>query len=123
EIKIRVKASSVNPIDFKTRSGSLFILSGWKFLGADFCGVVIARGSSVKHIQLGDEVYGLTNAATKGGAYGEVMCCQASRVAIKPKRLNHQQSAAVPLAGLTAYQALHREGNMKAGMRVLVTGA
>lgn len=126
EVKIRVMASSVNPIDYKTRSGSIFFLSGWKFpriLGSDFSGVVLECGSLVKHLKVGDEVYGFSQAATKGGAYAEVMCCQATRVAIKPKHLNHDEAATIPLAGLTAYQALYKEGNLQNGMRVLITGA
>ncbi|WP_246168499.1 NAD(P)-dependent alcohol dehydrogenase [Paenibacillus antarcticus] len=126
EVQIRVMASSVNPIDYKTRSGSIFFMSGFKFpriLGADFSGVVSACGSQVQHVKPGDEIYGFSSAATKGGAYAEVMCCPASKVALKPTLLNDHQAAAIPLAGLTAYQALHREGHISSGMRVLITGA
>jgi len=126
EVQIRVITSSVNPIDYKTRSGSVFFLSGLKFpriLGADFSGVVTQCGSQVSHLKAGDEVFGFSSAATMGGAYGEFMCCPASRVALKPAHLNDQQAAAIPLAGITAYQALHKEGNMSSGMRVLITGA
>jgi NADPH:quinone reductase-like Zn-dependent oxidoreductase len=126
EVKIQVIASSVNPIDYKTRSGSIFFLSGWKFpriLGSDFSGVVLECGSQVKHLKVGDEVFGFSSAATQGGAYGEIMCCQATRVAIKPRNLNHDEAATIPLAGLTAYQALYKEGNLTSGMRVLITGA
>lgn len=126
EVQIRVIASSVNPIDYRTRSGSLFFLSGWKFpriLGADFSGVVTQCGSQVGHLKPGDEVFGFSSAITKGGAYGEFMCCPASKVAVKPAHLNDQQAATIPLAGLTAYQALHKEGNMSSDMKVLITGA
>ncbi len=126
EVKIQVIASSVNPIDYKTRSGSIFFLSGWKFpriLGSDFSGVVLECGSQVKHLKVGDEVFGFSQAATKGGAYAEVMSCQATRVANKPRNLNHDEAATIPLAGLTAYQALYKEGNMTTGMQVLITGA
>ncbi|MGF7048149.1 NADPH:quinone reductase-like Zn-dependent oxidoreductase [Paenibacillus sp. DS2015] len=126
EVQIRVINSSVNPIDFKTRSGSIFFLSGWKFpriLGGDFSGVVTQCGSQVNHLKAGDEVYGFSSAATKGGAYGAFMCCPASRVALKPDHLSHHQAASLPLAGLTAYQALHKEGNILPNMRVLITGA
>jgi NADPH:quinone reductase-like Zn-dependent oxidoreductase len=61
EVQISVKASSVNPIDYKTRSGSIFFLSGWKFprvLGSDFSGVITACGPETGPWQVGDQVYG-----------------------------------------------------------------
>jgi NADPH:quinone reductase-like Zn-dependent oxidoreductase len=126
EVQISVKASSVNPIDYKTRSGSIFFLSGWKFprvLGSDFSGVITACGPETGPWQVGDQVYGFSPGATKGGAYGEIMCCQASRVAMKPDPLSDEEAAAIPLAGLTAYQALYKEGGLQQGMNVLVIGA
>lgn len=126
EVKIRVIASSVNPIDYRTRSGSLFFISGWRFpriLGADFSGIITECGSQVKNFKVGDEVCGFTNAAREAGAHGEFMCCKADIIALKPKQLTFQQAAAFPLAGLTALQALYNDGKMVAGMHVLITGA
>lgn len=126
EIKVHVAASSVNPIDCKTRSGSIAFLSGWKFpriLGSDFSGVVTACGLEVKHLKPGDEVFGFSPGASKAGAYGEFICCDATRAAVKPVQLPAEQAAAIPLAGLTAYKSLYREGRMQPGMRILITGA
>ncbi|MFS0724151.1 NAD(P)-dependent alcohol dehydrogenase [Paenibacillus sp. 1P07SE] len=126
EVQIAVMASSVNPIDYKTRSGSIFFLSGFRFpkiLGGDVAGRVLACGEGVQHLQPGDEVYGFSSAPTRGGAYAEVMCCAAERLAHKPAELSMSEAAAIPLAGLTAYQALHKEGELQPGMQVLVTGA
>lgn len=126
EIKIKVMSSSVNPVDWKVRSGSIAVLSGWRFpriLGADFSGEVVACGSGVENHKPGDAVFGFSSAITQAGAYAEYMCCPVSRLAKKPEALSHTLAAAVPLAGLTAYQALYKYGNMQPGMRVLVTGA
>lgn len=126
EVKIRVVATSVNPVDWKIRSGMLALISGWKFpriLGGDFSGEVLACGSAVTDLRPGDPVYGLSPAMGRAGAYAEILCCAAGQAAPKPATLNHHQSAAIPLAASTACQALYREGRMRPGMRVLVTGA
>jgi len=126
EVKIRVMCSSVNPVDWKVRSGSIAVLSGWRFpriLGADFSGEVVACGAGVTDHKPGDWVYGFSSAIMQAGAYAEYMCCPVSRLGKKPHTLSHTLAAAVPLAGSTAYQALYKYGNLQPGMRVLVTGA
>lgn len=126
DVQIEVAASSVNPIDYKTRSGSIFFMSGLRFpkiLGGDVAGVVRSCGDAVTHLKPGDAVYGFSSAATRGGGYAEVMCCEAAKLARIPEGLSMSAAAAIPLAGITAYQALYRQGEMKPGMRVLVTGA
>ncbi|MEJ8306493.1 NAD(P)-dependent alcohol dehydrogenase [Saccharibacillus sacchari] len=126
ELKVRMQATSINPIDFKVRKGYMFFLSGFRFpkiLGSDFCGIVEACGEGVTGFAVGDEVYGFTNGASQGGASAEVMCCKASVASKKPALLSFEEAAAVPLAASTAYQALTREGGLKSGMKVLVIGA
>ncbi|WP_020619377.1 NAD(P)-dependent alcohol dehydrogenase [Paenibacillus daejeonensis] len=126
DVKIAVSASSVNPVDFKTRSGKIFFISGLRFpkiLGGDVAGRVLACGDAVQHLSPGDEVYGFSSAPTRGGAYAEVMCCKADRLAHKPVELSMSEAAAIPLAGSTAYQALYKQGELQPGMRVLITGA
>jgi NADPH:quinone reductase-like Zn-dependent oxidoreductase len=126
EIKIKVMASSVNPVDFKTRSGSIFFLSSFKFpkiLGSDFSGIIVECGAEVKDVRVGDEVFGFTNAVTEGGAYGEFLCIDRSRIARKPTNLSFLEAAVIPLAGSTAYQGLVTLGRIKSGMRICVIGA
>ena len=126
EVKIRVRASSVNPVDWKVRSGKLALLAGWKFpriLGADFSGEIVACGKNVSAYRPSDEVFGFTSAIWGPGTYAEYVCCSPTKLARKPPVLDHRLAAAVPLAGSTAYQALYLHGRLKPGMRVLVTGA
>jgi len=126
EVKIRMKATSINPINFKVRGGVAFVISGLRFpkiLGSDFAGIVEQCGEGVSEFVPGDEVYGFTNGATQAGALAEVLCCKASIVSKKPVSLNFEEAAAVPLAASTAYQALSKLGGMTAGMKVLVIGA
>lgn len=126
EIKVRMRATSINPIDFKTRKGYLFFLSGFRFpkiLCSDFAGIVEACGAGVTEFSPGDEVYGFTNGAMQGGGLAEVLCCKASIASRKPASLSFEQAASIPLAASTAYQALTKVGGLKSGMRVLVIGA
>lgn len=126
ELKVRMRATSINPIDFKVRKGYMFFLSGFRFpkiLGSDFSGIVEACGEGVSGFAAGDEIYGFTNGASQGGASAEVLCCKASVASKKPASLSFEEAAAVPLAASTAYQALMREGGLKSGMKVLVIGA
>lgn len=126
EVKIHVHASSVNPVDFKTRQGKIFFMSGWSFpkvLGSDFSGVITECGASVSDFKPGDDVYGFTNAVTKGGAYGEFLCTDSSRIALKPSSLTFLEAGTMPLAASTAYQGLYEEGGMISGQRILITGA
>lgn len=126
EVKIQVFASSVNPVDYKTRSGRIFFMSGWKFpkvLGSDFSGVITECGDRVNDFAVGDEVFGFTNAVTKGGAYGEFLCTETAKIAKKPTSLTFLEAGVTPLAASTAYQGLFYEGGMTAGMQICVTGA
>lgn len=126
ELKIRMQATSINPIDYKVRKGYLIFLSGLRFpkvLSSDFAGIVEQCGDGVEGFAPGDEVYGFTNGASQGGALAETLCCKASVASKKPSSLHFEEAAAVPLAASTAYQALTRIAGLQPGMRVLVTGA
>lgn len=126
EVKIKIMASSVNPVDWKVRSGVLAVLAGWKFprvLGADFSGKITACGNAVTQYRPGDEVYGFSSAIWGPGAYAEYVCCPVTKLTYKPAALDHLHAATLPLAGSTAYQGLYKHGRLKTGMRVLVTGA
>lgn len=124
QLLVKVHASSVNPIDWKTRKGMLSILTGNKFpliLGFDVAGEVVEVGSQVTRFQVGDPIYGSTS--FPGGAYAEFAVVPENFAAIKPTNMNYEQAATVPLAALTALQALRNLGNIKSGQNVLINGA
>ncbi|WP_013323616.1 NAD(P)-dependent alcohol dehydrogenase [Gloeothece verrucosa] len=125
EVLVRVIASSVNPVDWKLRKGDLQPLSnlvGLQRLGCDFAGVVEVVGERVTQFRVGDEVYGMVNPLF-GGAYAEYVAVNASAVALKPKQATFEQAAAVPVAGLTAFQSLVDLGELRPGYQVLINGA
>jgi len=128
-VLVRVHASSVNPVDWKLRKG---MLSGlWKLRfpviwGCDLSGVVEQVGSAVTFFKPGDEDYGCKHgkvAQTYRGAYAEYVVAPESTLARKPASLRHEEAAAIPLASLTAWQALVEMGGLQAGQRVLVHAA
>ncbi|NDJ23710.1 zinc-binding dehydrogenase [Nostoc sp. B(2019)] len=124
QLLVKVHASSVNPIDWKIRKGMLSLLTGNKFpmiLGFDLAGEVIAVGSQVTRFQPGDSIYGSTG--FPGGAYAEFAAVSENLVAPKPTNLTYEEAAVVPLAALTALQALRDQGNIQAGQAVLINGA
>jgi 2-desacetyl-2-hydroxyethyl bacteriochlorophyllide A dehydrogenase len=124
QLLIKIHASSVNPIDWKIRNGMLSLLTGNKFpmiLGFDVAGEVIAVGSQVTRFQPGDSIYGGTG--FPGGAYAEFAVVSENLVAPKPTNLTYEEAAVVPLAALTALQALRDQGNIQAGQAVLINGA
>ncbi len=125
QLLVKVHGTSVNPVDWKVRQGQVQLLSGFnfpKYIGCDLSGVVVAVGEKVTNFQPGDEVYTFLNPLS-GGAYAEYAAIPAATTALKPKNLTHSQSAAVPVAGLTALQALLNLGQIQAGQNVLINGA
>ncbi len=125
QLLVHVLASSVNPVDWKIRQGHLQLLSGFNFpriVGSDISGVVVEVGLDVTKFKPGDEVYTFLNPLT-GGACAEYCVVPESVASIKPKNITHAQAAAVPIAGLTALQALRDLGEIQAGKKVLINGA
>lgn len=125
QLLVRVRASSVNPVDWKIRQGHLQLLSGFNFpriVGSDISGVVVEIGWEVTKFQPGDEVYTFLNPLT-GGACAEYCAVPESAAAIKPQNITHTEAATVPIAGLTALQALRDLGEIQAGKKVLINGA
>ncbi|RSK29887.1 NAD(P)-dependent alcohol dehydrogenase [Hymenobacter metallilatus] len=125
QILVRVRASSINPIDWKVRSGDLKMLTGPRFPripGRDVAGEVAAVGSHVTRFTIGDRVYGLPNDGT-GGANAEYALLAESVAAFIPATLSFEEAGGVPLAALTALQGLHDYGQLLSGDRVLVNGA
>ncbi|MEH1832012.1 MAG: NAD(P)-dependent alcohol dehydrogenase [Nostoc sp.] len=124
QLLVKVRASSVNPIDWKIRKGMLSLITGSKFpkiLGFDVAGDVVAVGSGVTRFKLGDAIYGSTS--FPGGGYAEFAAVKENLAALKPTNLSYEEAAAVPLVALTALQALRDQGNIQTGQTVLINGA
>lgn len=117
EVLVRVHAAGVNPIDWKMRSARArsFPLTP----GYDISGVVEAAGEKVTGYKAGDEVYAMLP-LSRGGGYAEFAVASAEELAPKPKSIDHVHAAGVPLAALTAWQALVDKADVQAGQTVLV---
>jgi NADPH:quinone reductase-like Zn-dependent oxidoreductase len=128
-VLVRVHASSVNPVDWKLRKGLLSAVWNLRFpviWGCDLSGVVEQVGSAVTLFRPGDEVYGFKQgkvAKTYRGTYAEYAVVPENALARKPPELSHEESAAIPLAALTAWQSLVGRGKLQAGQRVLIHAA
>jgi NADPH:quinone reductase-like Zn-dependent oxidoreductase len=128
-VLVRVHASSVNPVDWKLRQGLLSARWALRFpviWGCDLSGVVEQVGSATTLFKPGDEVYGFKHgrvAKTYRGTYAEYAVVPENALARKPAKLSHEGAAAVPLAALTAWQALVDLGGLQAGQRVLIHAA
>lgn len=123
QVLLRVSAAGVNPADGMNRQTGLFSGPPPFILGWDVSGVVEKVGPGVTVIAAGDEVFGLLPFPRGGGAYAEFAIAPARALVPKPARLSHVEAAALPLAGLTAWQALVETAAVGAGTRVLITGA
>src|SRR6476469_8876146 len=125
-VLVEVRAASVNPVDWKLRQGLLHAVMPVVFpviWGCDLSGVVKEVGPAVTLFKPGDEVYGMKEgyvAKTYRGTYAEYVVVPEKSLAAKPKTLSHQEAAAVPLAALTAWQAMVNQGRLKPGQRVLI---
>jgi len=123
EVLIRVQAASVNPVDYKMRSGE-FKPIGLKMpltLGRDISGVIEEVGEAVSKLRVGDEVYALLD--RDHGGYAEFVVAKLDSIAPKPASIDHIHAAAVPLAAMTAWQGLFDHGRLTPGERVLIHGA
>jgi len=125
QMLVKVHASSVNPIDWKIRSGMIQLLTGYNFpliLGFDVAGVVEEVGNSVTGFQAGDSIYAFLD-SLPGGAYAEYAAVSERAACLLPNTMSYEQAAAVPLAALTALQALRDSGEIQPGQQVLINGA
>ncbi len=123
EVLIRVHAASLNPVDYKIRSGKYPAVKQEqlpKILGRDVVGTIERCGSAVTRWKEGDEVYAML--ASGSGGYAEYACAPADACAAKPRQLEPKTAAAVPLAGLTAWQGEFDHGHLQAGQRELIHG-
>jgi len=130
QVLVKIKATSIN-------YGNLVLLKGEPFLarfafgllkpkyvipGGDIAGLVEAVGKDVTHFKPGDEVYGDLSAFGWGG-FAEYVTVPENALAIKPVNLSFEEAAAVPMAGVTALQAIRNKGNIQFGQKVLINGA
>ena len=126
QVLIRVRAASVNPLDWHFMRGRPFFLrikAGLRKpkvirLGVDAAGTVESTGGNVRRFKPGDEVFGGCT-----GAFAEYACASEKALAPKPANLTFEQAAAVPIAALSALQGLRDKGRIQAGQKVLINGA
>jgi len=123
EILIRVHAAGVNPIDGAQRQTGAFVGQPPFVLGWDLCGAVEAVGPGVTLYQPGDVVFGMLPFPQGHGAYAQYAVGPTRVFVRKPDRLDHVHAAAIPMVGLTAWQALVDTAGVGAGSRVLINGA
>lgn len=125
-VRIALRAAAVNPYDWHLMRGEPAILRLFtgllrprnRRLGVDFAGKVEAVGRDVTRFRLGDAVFGMVS-----GAFAESLDAPESALAHQPANLSHAESAALPLAGLTALQGLRDSAGLQSGERVLIIGA
>lgn len=122
DILVRVVAASVNPVDWKIREGYLKEMIPYPFpltLGWDVSGVVEAVGAEASRFKVGDAVFSRPD-IKRNGTYAEFVAIREDEAAHKPKTISHAEAATLPLAGITAWEALVTAANLSAGQRVLI---
>ena len=127
DVLVRVRVAAVNPLDWHQMRGEPYLMrlssglgkpSDPRF-GVDFAGVVEAVGGNVTRFKPGDEVFG-----GRGGAFAEYLLIPEDRaLVLKPANISFEQAAALPIAAITALQALRDKGQLQAGQKVLINGA
>ena len=123
EVLVKVKAAAVNPVDWKIRDG-LGELFGMKLpiiLGCEVAGTVEAVGTGVKDFAAGNDVYGFLGEYS--GGYAEYVAAPAGEFVRKPKQIDFDIAASVPVGALTAWQGIFDHGKLGSGQRILITGA
>lgn len=124
-VLVAVRATSINVIDSRVRSGFMGPLVNRTFPkipGADVAGTVAEIGPGVTGLEFGDAVFGALD-PLKGGAFAEFASMPASQLALKPPSLSFEEAAALPIAGLAALLALRDLGKTTRGAKVLIHGA
>jgi NADPH:quinone reductase-like Zn-dependent oxidoreductase len=123
EVLVRVSAAGVNPVDWKTRAGGGFLREPPFTVGWDVAGVVEEVGYGVTWLAPGDRVFGMPLFPREAACYAEYVVSPSRHLARIPDGLGDVEAAAVPLAGLTAWQSLVETAEVGQGSRVLVLGA
>lgn len=127
EVVVKIEAAAVNPLDYHYMRGSPYLVRlslgigrpGDSRMGVDFAGTVVETGDDVKKFAVGDAVFG-----GRAGAFAEYLVIPEDRaIAAKPDGVSFEQAAAIPIAAVTALQALRDHGRLQAGEKVLINGA
>jgi alcohol dehydrogenase len=124
QLLVRVRAAGLNPVDFKTRRGDLRVVQSYRLpivLGNELAGEVVAYGEQVKRFRIGDRVFARV-AKERMGAFAQFAIVEDDHAAVIPASLNFETAAAIPLAGLTALQALRDELHVARGQRIFISG-
>jgi NADPH:quinone reductase-like Zn-dependent oxidoreductase len=118
EVLIKVRSAGINPVDYKLRKEG-FGRSFPMIIGSDVSGVIEAIGKNVTKFNIGDEVFSALDFEIMSG-YAEYVTANESLPALKPSTISYHEAAAVPLAALTAWQALFDHGQLQADQKVLI---
>ena len=122
QVLLEIHATSINPIDWKVRAGYLQEMLPFEFpviLGWDAAGIVVEKGEKVSHFEIGDRVF-TRPATTNQGTYAEFVAVDENLLAHIPSSISFEEAAAIPLAGLTAWQCLVDFGEIKKDDKVLI---
>jgi len=116
QVRVKVRAVSVNPVDWKIAARAA---PGTKQIaGRDMSGVIDAVGEGTAPFKVGDEIIGIA----QGGSYAQYVLASTKAIAIKPKKMSFEESAGLPVVAETAYRAMITVGNVQKGQRVLIHG-
>jgi len=125
EVLVRVIATAVNPVDWKIREGKLKEMIPFEFpliLGWDVSGIVEDVGKDVSRFSKGDQVYSRPE-LTRNGTYAEFIAIREHEVAHKPNTVSFAEAASIPLAGITAWEAVINNGQIQPGQSILIHAA
>ena len=127
EVLVKVKASGVNPVDYKLSEGYMKDRMPYEFpivLGWDVAGEVVENGHGAARFRVGEGVYAYARRPLlHAGTFAEYIALPESYLSKKPVNISYEEAAAIPLAGLTAYQSLFDSAQLKAGEAILILGA
>ena len=127
QVRVRVEAASLNPLDWKLRQGMLRLLPMFKppprTTGCDFAGVIAACGSGADPLRAGDRVFGSLSPFGREGSCAEMCIADAHGIGTIPEEVSFETAACLPIAAGTAVQALSDDAQLAAGQHVLVVGA
>jgi NADPH:quinone reductase-like Zn-dependent oxidoreductase len=125
DVLVKVRAASVNPVDWKIRSGMTKILTGRTFpkiLGSECAGKIAGTGAGVTRFQRGDQVV-VFPGIRRLGAFAEYVIAAEQNTFLKPHNITFEQASGIPVAGITALQALRDLGHIESGKNVLINGS
>lgn len=126
QVLIRIKAIGINPVDTKVRAGTNRISKMIRLptvIGWDVSGVIESCGAKVTDFQEGDEVFGCIGFPGAGGGYAAYAVASPGLLVKKPATVSFDTAAALPIAGLTAYQSIHEHLKVKSGQNILIQAA